>query len=42
MHAPQPQKPTRELAEKYVHLFEEDDWLVATDKALDLLKTKGA
>ncbi|SRR6266496_552040 len=29
------QKPTRELVEKHVKIFEADDWRVATDKALD-------
>lgn len=32
-----PQKPTHEVVGKYVRLFEEDDWSIVTDKALDLL-----
>lgn len=37
MNPPEPQKPSQELVDKYVHLFEEDDWWIVTDKALDLL-----
>ena len=33
----QPQTPTTEFVSHYADRFEEDDWSVATDKALDLL-----